>query len=88
MFTYFSNIFLAIRRTVDNSERLLSFPRHAQQAFERERKGFKLGRGKGEGRREWDPYYFSLARARACPNFFPLPFRRPATNTIFFLHNL
>ena len=49
MFTYFSNIFLAIRRTVDNSERLLSFPRPAQQAFERERKGFKLGRGKGEG---------------------------------------
>ena len=39
MFTYFSNIFLAIRRTVDNSERLLSFPRPAQQTFERERKG-------------------------------------------------
>ena len=48
MFTYFSNIFLAIRRTVDNSERLLSFPRPAQQALERERKIFKLGRGKGE----------------------------------------
>ena len=75
MFTYFSNIFLAVRRTVDNSERLLSFPWPAQQAFERKRKGFKLGRGKGEGNGNGTLIISPSPRAQVCARIpFPFPF--------------
>ena len=76
-----SHIFLAIRRALNDSKRLLSFPWATWHAFERERKMIEMerGGGRGEGEGEGTILIFS-----SHANTFTLPFRRPATQTIFF----
>ena len=84
-----SHIFLAIRRALNDSKRLLSFPWATWHAFERERKMIEMERGGGGGgggggeggggEGEGTILIFS-----SHANTFTLPFRRPATQTIFF----
>ena len=64
-----SHIFLAIRRALNDSKRLLSFPWATWHAFERERKMIEMerGGGKGRGRRGGDHSYFFLTREYLYP---------------------
>ena len=77
--------FLAKRRALNDSKRLLSFLWPAWQSFERER-DFRFGRVR---RRKGKLAYFSLARAHACARIpFSLPFEGLPLGLSFFLDSL
>ena len=80
-----SHNFLAKRRALNDSKRLLSFLWPAWQSFERER-DFRFGRVR---RRKGKFAYFSLARAHACARIrFSFPFEGLPLRLPFFLDSL